>query len=83
MNNPPVSRIHDAAPLCEDEGCPQHGTDHVCVEKPVPTFTAVQVEEAVGKAAAEVWHRDYVPPFVKRVMCILAELEAERKESQQ
>lgn len=18
-------------PLCEDEGCPQHGTDHVCV----------------------------------------------------
>lgn len=27
--------IAPQAPLCEDEGCPQHGSDHVCMSKPL------------------------------------------------
>ncbi len=26
--------VTEVPELCEDEGCPQSGTDHVCVEKP-------------------------------------------------
>lgn len=29
-----TDRLPPAGGLCEDEGCPQHGTPHVCVTKP-------------------------------------------------
>lgn len=47
--------------LCDDEGCPQHGTDHVCVEKPALTIlhhhamTAAQAFEDAASYEETMW----------------------------
>jgi hypothetical protein len=49
-----IRKVLSAAPtapkLCEDEGCPHHGTSHICVE-PAPSVS--DAERAAADAMAE------------------------------